>query len=189
WLVFAARAADRVRRGSLLYPVARRQVWLAVLAPIAAVETLVFALRDRAVSWIAYAAWLLAVAAPPLIAWLALLDHRAAKRFALATTNVTPRDPSAPLPTDGTLLDLGVGDEVHAPSADSAHPYRASSDAATVLGSLALTRRALARARVRNAICFAIAVAAAISTTYVLAHLPAPAGAEKPLDFAPLFHC
>jgi hypothetical protein len=80
WIVAAARAADRVRRGALLDGVARRQVWLVVLGCIAPVEALVFALHGRAVSWLAYGAWGFAAASIPAIAALALFDGRAARR-------------------------------------------------------------------------------------------------------------
>lgn len=172
WVVIAARTAERTRVRSIAGEVARRQRWLAPLAAAGPVATAVYALHGSAVSWLADAAWLIAVAAVPAAAVLLFLDLRAARHVerVLAGAVVLPGRPT----DDHLLIDLGLGDDLHASPDDSAHPYRPNGVAPTAIGDRSAVTRLLARACTADSLVLLLAVASAFTCHAVLAGLPPP---------------
>lgn len=190
WIVIAGRAAERTWPRSLAGDVARRQRWLPALAAPGALATGVFVLHDRPVSWLASAAWLIALAAVPTLAALLILDWRAARRLERAVAGTVAREgrESADF---GELIDLGVGEELRGPPEDAAHPYRPQGFALSVVGDPAGARRVIARACAIDGLVLALALFFAVACGRVLARLPAPADVtESPaVPPAPLLGC
>ncbi len=178
WIVIAARAAERTWPHSLAGDVARRQRWLPVLAAPGALATGVFARHDRAVSWLASVAWMIALVAVPAIAALLILDSRAARRLERAVAGTVPREARESPPLD-QLIHLGVGDELRGPPDDAAHPYRLEGFAPSVIGDPAGARRVIARACAIDSLVLAVALVFAVACGLVLARLPAPADVTK----------